>query len=171
MERNKVLVLVNRQLDAEDQLLDRLEKICACFTANALEAVSDNSSTPQLQLLESLLEEFKSDISNKVKARQATLEMMKRVEPDGQETSIRRFIQMSDEPWRTQLEQKRISIINRIYELKVQLAGDSAAVFYSYDFYRRVVNGLIGSSVQETEYLNDGKSMNGNSGILYEKAC
>ena len=171
MERNKVLVVVNRQLDAEAQLLNHLEKVCACFTANALEAVSDSTKQPPFQLLESFLEEFKSDITKQLKLRQETLAMIDDVEPDSKRSSIRQFIQRSDEPWRSELENKRVSIINRIYELKVQLAGDSAAVFYSYDFYRRIINALMGSSVQETEYSNDGKSMNQNSGIFCEKAC
>ena len=171
IDKHKVIILVGRQLDAEFQMLDRLDKICACFTANALESVSDNFSPPPIRVLEGLLSEFTVEATKTVACRASILELIGQFQNGYQDVSVRRFIQHCREPWRSQLEEKRIAILERINELKIQLAGDSAAVFYSYDFYRRIVNSLIGSAVQETEYCQDGKPVEKNTGKIYERAC
>jgi hypothetical protein len=171
MNEHKVMVLVGRQLDAESQLLDRLEKICACFTASALESVSDNMSAPPLKKLDLLLKEFTIEANKTVTSRNSVLELIGQIYVGVGEVSVRKFINWCPEPYRSQLEQKRTAIYNRINELRIQFAGDSAAVFYSYEFYRRIINGLIGSPVQEQEYCPDGKSVSKNAGQLYEKAC
>ena len=87
------------------------------------------------------------------------------------EPSIRKFIQSIGEPTRTRLENARVQLLDRLTDVHASMLGNQAVMFYTYDFNRKLVDGILGNDSKDSRYSVDGNSSGIKPGNLIQKAC
>jgi len=167
----KLIVLVERHLQFELQLMDQLDKLNQLLKVTLEAAGSRGMTTLQTAELNITADNL-SKQSNELRAkRQETLTAINLGRSNDQpQLSIRQFIQTLDKANESRLETMRISILDRLTEVHATLIGNQAVMFYSYDFYRKMVAGLLNSESDENQYSLTGQSSGMQPGNLYRKA-
>lgn len=151
-------------------MLEQLTQLCDTFSSVVATSTATTPEPLDLKPAQELLADFIAQSKSVLETRKKTLAAINFNRPDDP-LSIRQFIRQAPEPLRTQLERKRDKIIERLYAIRSQVASDSAVVFYSFDFYRRIVNGLVNCIAEEQGYDQAGKSTPNPVNKFYQRAC
>jgi hypothetical protein len=167
----KLIVLVERHLQFELRLLEQLDELNQMLKVT-LEAAGSRGltaeQTTQLNLTADNLSKQSDDLRGKRQATLAAINANRNASQPRQ--SIRQFIQTLDKASGSRLETLRGSILDRLVEVHATLLGNQAVMFYSYDFYRKMVAGLLKSDSDETQYSLTGQSAGVKPGNLFRKA-
>lgn len=170
-ERNKQVVRVLRQLDAESKMLDNLHSLCNEFTELVAPERMNSREPLDLKPAQDRLAQFVASADPVVKKRAEIMHAINAGRAENDKLSVRSFIQTSPEPVRSEMESRRVRLVDKMHEIKTQVAGDTAVVYYSFDYYRRIVNALVNCVAEEQNYDKAGKSAQPNSGKIIERAC
>ena len=170
-DRNKQVIRVLRQLDAEAKMLDGLQVLCNEFTEMVAPKKMNSREPLDLQPAQDRLAKFVATAEPVVKKRTEIMRAINAGRPENDQLSVRTFIQSSPQPIRSELENRRVNLVNKMHEIKTQIAGDTAVVYYSFDYYRRIVNALVNCVSEEQNYDQAGKAAQPNSGKLIERSC
>ncbi|MEM9410769.1 MAG: hypothetical protein AAGA30_06620 [Planctomycetota bacterium] len=165
---NQKCVRVKRQLEKESAVLAALQEVCDAFSKIVVDSTSKSPEPVNLGALQESMNKLTVLATDVQKSRQAVMELIREGNP---EMTIRQFIQQAPSPFRETLEETRRDLIGRVYEAKSQMAGDSSVVFYSFDFYRRIINGFVDRIEEEQNYDQNGKPATTGSGKLIQRAC
>ena len=171
-ELSQLSVLVERHLYSELQLLERISEVNRKLTAawkdnGPVGSQPNDSFNPAIGSPD--LDEESGQLRQK---RKKVLEAINRSQPEGHmRLSIRRFIRMTEPTTRVRLENIRLSILNKLNEIRATMIGNQAVFYYSFDFYKRMVSGLLQCDLDESQYRADGQSSGVKPGNLYRKAC
>ena len=171
MNQDQINIRIDRHLQAESQLLDELESLCNRFSELTQDFSGSSADPVNFQSTNELLERFSKRASRLKAARQDIMALCNARHQAAENFSIRALIEEVPQPFRQQLEFKRKLLVERMNRIRAQVAGDSALVFYSFDFYRRIVNGLVDCIIEEQNYKSDGTTNTHNSGKLLKRAC
>ncbi len=171
MDRNKQVVRVLRQLDAEAAMLENLALLCDQFNDIVARTRANFREPVDMQPAQDRLAEFAQMSAPVINNRTRLLQEINSDRGPDNQISIRKFIQRSPEKIRSEMEKRRVGLVNKMHAIQTQMAGDSAVIFYSFDFYRRIVNGLVNCVAEEQNYDQEGKSAQQSSGKLIERAC
>lgn len=169
--RNKQVVRVLRQLDSEAKMLDNLQQLCNEFTEMVAPERNNTKEPLDLRPAQDRLAKFVATAEPVVKKRAEIIQLINTGRPENERLSVRSFIQSSPQPIRSELENRRVNLVQKMHDIKTQIAGDTAVVYYSFDYYRRIVNALVNCVAEEQNYDQAGKSAQPNSGKLIERAC
>lgn len=169
--RNKQVVRVLRQLDAETKMLESLQQLCNEFTEMVAPEQMNMREPLDLRPAQARLAKFVASAEPVVKKRAEVMQLINAGRPKDDQLTVRRFIQSSPQPIRSELETRRTKLVNKMHDIKTQISGDTAVVYYSFDYYRRIVNALVNCVTEEQNYDQAGKAAQPNSGKLIERAC
>ena len=170
MNQEKICVCVQRHLQLEMQMLDQMEILCNGFSKIVDEISSNPVAEPALSGSNQQLLVLARTVEGVVGSRQKTLSLINRNSTNTKLT-IRQFIDSTPPGFRDQLRSLRKSLVSRMKELQSRFVADSAVAFYSFDFYRRMINGLINCIEEEKHYTASGKPISQESGQLLKRAC
>ncbi len=168
----RLIVVVERHLQSELGLLEKLDELNQTLKVT-LEAAGSRglaaSQTNQLNLMADNLSQRSEELKCK---RQKTLSAINSDRGiDQPQLSIREFVQSLDTNNSTRLEKLRMTILDRLIEVHATLVGNQAVMFYSFDFYRKMVAGLLDSDLDDNQYSMNGQASGVKAGNLYRKAC
>ena len=169
---SQVSVMLHRHLQAELEQLIQLESIGQAFS----KAVEDGGvNGPKLnasQAIASLCEGLEPEAERIRRQRSVILTAINRDRPaDLQPLTIRQFIESTDAETKLMLSQLRLQILDRLSKIQASMLGNQAVMFYSHDFNKRMVSGLTGSAVDESQYGNDGQATGIRPGNIIRKVC
>lgn len=171
MTRDQLNIRVLRQLESETQLISSLQKICDRFGEIIAEATGDSPKPLDMQPAEQQLDQFMILARRVTESRQKVLQQINIGNESEDQIGIRQFIRESAGPMGFEMERVRTELVRQMQEIRSQVASDSAVVFYSFDFYRRIINGLVDCIAEEQHYQPDGKSSGQNAGKLIRRVC
>lgn len=171
MNQEQVCVCVQRHLQLEVQLLDQMESLCIGFSRIVDEISSEPVAEPAIKSSDQQLSVLARAAEKVMGSRQKTLSLINRGSTNTSKRTIRQFIDSAPESFRNQLDNLRNSLVSRTKSLQSRFVADSAVAFYSFDFYRRMINGLVNCIEEEKHYTASGKSISQGSGQLLKKVC
>ncbi|QEG23381.1 hypothetical protein [Mariniblastus fucicola] len=171
VELPKLIVVVERHLRSELELMDKLDQLNQTVKETLEASGSKGLSPSQTDLLDQMAQDL-SQTSAGLKARRTNVLLAVNSLHDGLPTlSIREFIQTLDSASGQRLENLRMKILDRLVEAHATLIGNQAVMFYSFDFYRKMVAGLFNSETDENQYSMTGQASGVKPGNLVRKAC
>lgn len=172
IRNSKHIVLIERHLQAELQLLQKLDVMNQTLKAYLESSGSNGLALEQTEHLTTLADELsllsvqqkqrRSKVLDQINAgRDAKLERL----------SIKQFIATLGRDDFNRLEILRLNLLDQLTEVHAMLAGNQAVMYYSFDFYQRMVSGFLNQSPQENQYSQKGQKSLVKPGNLYGKAC
>ncbi len=171
LETTKLIVLVERHLQSELVLLQHLDELNQALKASLEESGTRGLSPLQTGALEKKVAVI-AETSREAKVkRQRLLETINGSrDAELQQLSIRQFINTLDKEDADRLEAMRISILDRLTETHANLIGNQAVMFYSYEFYKNMVAGLLNGDIDANQYSMKGQTVSVKPGDLLRKA-
>ncbi len=154
--------LVQRQLDLDSGVVDALEQL-----NNGMAALLDQSGIygPTIQDIESLsplMENLKRCYTNSGNSRDSLLKRAgDSAEPDPDDESqatLRSVIDTLPVSQARVLHSRRQSIHSRMRLAEQQMTANQVVIFYSTEFHRRYLLGVLQCDVNETNYKADGQA-------------
>lgn len=169
-DRRPQIFLIERHLLHEERLAKLLQKLNKS-TEDALSNLGmKGPSEEAVKSLEPLSEEVQSETIKLKKARQDLLERVN--QGWGTEhTTLSQAIRSLDAPEAKDLERQRKLLFDRCVEARSNLIQNQATLFYTFDFHRRYIAGILQSDPEANQYGPDGVQNDLNPGNLYRKSC
>ncbi len=170
IENKKMVVLVERHMALESQLAEALADLNGA-TQMMLDASGIKGPTESdVQRLEPLREILTSN-SKQVAASRARLSSRLENETGVPFHSLSQYIATLPDADRERLEHQRMGILNRCESGQIELMQNQASLFYSYDFHRRYLSGVLQSDSEGNQYGPNGSSSEVHPGNLYKRTC
>ena len=171
LSQQQKIAALHRQLIDELALLSFLGEI----NDQTTELISTDDKDSQIdatihQTLELLVQQFESRANQTRGRRKAVLKQLNSGDDSGQELTVRQFIDRCPEPSKEALSKVRMQVINKLQEIKSTIAANQAIVYYSFEFYRRLLNSVMKSEPGEPNYGPDGNKSQPLKGELFGKA-
>jgi hypothetical protein len=171
LRRSQVAVLLERHLSSEVQLLSQLEELNRTLS-DALSGSGASGLTYEQSILLGEASDALMQSAEEIRGnRKKMLAMIGDGFPTDRPASIRLFIQTLTEPTRTRLESIRFQLLDRLTDVHASMLGNQAVMFYTYDFNRKMVEGLLGTEKEDGNYGVDGQSAGIKPGNLIQRAC
>lgn len=171
IRNSQVSVKVERHLALELSLLDRLDQLNLSMKAALAETGANGLSIDQAESLSLLSDEIALESNQLKKKRLDLVEVINEGRsPDQSRLSIRLFITTLDSVSGARLEAMRQSILDRVMKVQSTMLGHQAVLFYSFDFYRRMVAGLLRNDQEDVQYRVDGQTQGVKPGKFYRRA-
>jgi hypothetical protein len=171
LETSKLIVLIDRHLQSELELLGHLDDLNETLKKALEESGTRGLSPAQTNVLDQKVAAI-AEMSREAKQkRQKLLGTINLHQPaELPPLSIRQFIETLDEVNSKRLESVRLTILDRLHEAHANLLGNQAVMFYSYEFYKRMVSGLLNSDIDTNQYSMKGQTATVKPGELFRKA-
>lgn len=170
LRRSRVSVCIERHLQSELLLLEGLDQLSKSLSTALNESGVTGLSMEQSEKLESISKNLSASADEVRSSRKNMMEMIRDVD-NTNEPSVRKFIETLDEPSRSRLEATRMSLLDRLTDIHASMLGNQAVMFYTHDFNRKLVAGILGTADDEKRYGVDGNSSGIKPGNLIQKAC
>ena len=162
--------LLEQHLAIEAQLAASLDELNHA-TANILhEAGLRGPSAHDLQRLVPITKTLQQSVMNVRKGREVLLLRVNASEQSCRST-IKQIIELLPESHREKLDGKRREILQRCNNAQTALIQNQASLFYTYDFHRKYLAGVLGCDPNEQNYRSDGGQQDVQPGNLYGKTC
>ena len=171
MYDGQIAVRLSRQLKLESKLLDELEQHCILLGRLVGEFVNDTSQPLDLLDAESTIVKFLDLVEETNLSRIKLNEFLSNSNVENEGKSFRQIIELLPDPFRTNLNSQRRKLYQRTKSLKSEVAADFSIVYHSFDFYRRMIDGLVDRVAEEQCYDPSGKAPNSDYGQFVRKAC
>ena len=172
LQLSRVVVSVERHLQTEVELLSRLESLNQTLADSLTESGSTGLSYEQSKQLSAESDLLMANSKEIRKRRSKVLEMIRQSSDSKQgQLSIRQFIETLSDPTKQRLESIRSALLDRLTDVHASMLGNQAVMFYTYDFNRKLVSGLLGTENDDERYRVDGQSSGIKPGNLIQKAC
>ncbi len=166
----KLLVLVERHLALESRLAASLDELNQT-TADVLSKAGLKGPTQEdMQALEPMTETLQRSADEVRNARQVLLSRIN-VESGSAFTTIKEYVVSLPPSDRVRIDDIRRGILNRSSEAQANLIHNQAALFYTYDFHRKYLSGVLQSDPDEQNYRPDGQQQDIHPGNIFGKTC
>ena len=173
LETARLVVMIERHLQAELGLLNELDNLNQTLKHSLESSGSKGMSPEQSGQLHQLAGQLSAQSDSLKIKRMKTLGAINQNRNDNSTPlSIRLFVQsLKNENDRKRLENLRMAILDRLSDVHAMLVGNQAVMFYSYDFYRKMLAGLLNNDLDRNQYSVTGQTTGVKPGNLFGKAC
>lgn len=162
-------VLVQRQLDLESSIADALEELNGQMASLLDDAGIYGPTKTDLDSLSPLVQEIQNRYEQSRQSRESLAKKTGRTErltsadaaassADWEDATLRSVISILPPSESDRLDEKRQSIHNRLRDAQQQLTANQVVIFYSTEFHRRYLLGVLQCDVEEANYQADGQA-------------
>lgn len=167
---NKLLVLVERHLALESQMaaaLDELNQTMADVLSNA------GLKGPTQEDLKKLSPMTDAVQQSAIEVRKAREGLLGRINADANSdySTIKQYILSLPPKDRMRFNVARKEILERSSRAQANLIHNQAALFYTYDFHRKYLSGVLQNDPDEQNYRHDGQPQEVHPGNIIGKTC
>ena len=167
----KLIVMVERHLQNEFEMLEKLDALNLRLKSTLESSGSLGMSKTQTDELNATAESLARQADELKGRRQTVLSAVNATHGNKQtQITIRQFVQTLDQNTATRLEKLRSAILDRLTRVHSTLVSNQAVMFYSHEFYRKMLFGILNTEVDENQYSRSGQSSNLKPGDLFGKA-
>jgi hypothetical protein len=170
LQNKKLLVLVERHLALESELaaaLSALNQKLAAVMSNA----GLRGPTPQdLQQLAPMSEDLRGSAAEIGRARQLLLDRINS-ESEAKFTCIREFVNSLPRTDYVRVDAARREILDRSAEAQANLVHNQASLYYTFDFHRRYLSGVLHGDLEGHHYGANGQPNEVTPGNIIGKTC
>ena len=170
IEKRKLIVLILRHFDSEDRLIESMDQLATSSAETLARAGTRGPSKDDLQKLEPLMAEL-AQVSSTVNASRVTLIGRINQVHESDFTRVKHFIRTLDPHERNRLDARRRELVDRAYAAQSRLIQCQATLYYTFDFHRKYLAGVMNEDPQRASYSADGHGSNVNPGNIVRKAC
>lgn len=169
-QNHKLSVLVQRHLALESALaasLDQLNQTTADILSKAGLRGPTQKDMDQLAPMATALQQSASKVRE---ARQLLLTRIN-LDSDRDFASLKEFIRTLPSEQRARMDEQRKAILEKSIHAQANLVHNQAALFYTYDFHRKYLSGILQSDPDEHNYRPDGQQQDVQPGNFFGKTC
>ena len=169
-EIGRYAILVQRHLEMETRLADALDEMNQASAKIFVDAGVRGPTQQDLVALEPMMTDLQKLAKSVADARRQLLLRINR-EQKTEFTQIKHFIRGLPEPHRSRLNAARRSLLKRSSAAQSRLIHNQAVLFYTFDFHRKYLAGVLQTDHESSSYGADGQSSTANRGNLLGKSC
>ncbi len=170
LQNNKLLVLVERHLVLESQLAAALAELNQALTVVMSNAGLRGPTPQDLQQLLPMSEDLRGSAAEIGRARQLLLDRIN-AECESNFTSIKDFVHSLPRSDYVRVDGIRRDILDRSAEAQANLVHNQASLYYTFDFHRRYLAGVLQGDLDGHHYGADGQPNEVNPGNIIGKTC
>ena len=169
-QNNKLIVLVERHLALEGQLANALEQLNQAVAGVLVDAGLRGPTQQDVQSLEPVNADLKQSASEVAAARKVLLTRIN-LESESDFGNIKEFISSLPLSDRRRVDKDRRSVLERSTKAKAGLIHNQASLYYTFDFHRRYLAGVLQGDSDAQNYRADGQPNDLKSGNIIRKTC
>lgn len=158
-QSERLVSLIEHQLDLESKVVDALEALNAEMSSLLEDAGIYGPKQSELEGLSPLLEQLQSRYSESRNSREVLagqFDVRNDESTDANDTSLKRLLNVLPTSQSRRLDTDRRRIHDRLRTAQQKLTANQAVIFYSTEFHRRYLLGVLQCNVEEANYQADG---------------
>lgn len=167
---NNLSTLIQQQLALEAQLAASLDELNRATSGILLDAGLKGPTRKDLHSLTPIAQSVQQNVTNVQQARQVLLQRVQ-VTSGKQVSTLKQVIDALPPEDKYFFEQSRQEILDRASKAQTALIQNQAALFYTYDFHRKYLAGVLQIDPRENNYRSDGQQHEVTPGNLFGKTC
>ena len=164
----QLVVLVERHLAHESSLTVSLAAVNEASAKVFEDGGLRGPSTSDLERLQPMMDELQKSASRVAESRQTTLSHINRTLQTNF-TQLKQYIRTLPRDERTRLDRARRQTLAQSESAQASLIHNQAVLFYTFDYHRKYLAGVLQCDVQPQNYGADGQSKNVSPGDLHPK--
>ncbi|TWU02379.1 hypothetical protein [Stieleria varia] len=166
----KMIVLIQRHLSREADLATSLNELNTRTRELLGRCGLHGPTESEIHALEPLFNNLRTISAEVGESRKRVLAQI-RQETGDDTTSLREFIETLPPDDRDRLDESRQNLIKITSASQSEMIQIQASLFYTYDFHRRYLSGILQSDSNGNQYGPTGTSVEPHPGNLYKRTC
>ncbi|MCC9602949.1 hypothetical protein LOC67_20560 [Stieleria sp. JC731] len=165
--------LLESHLELEERIADTLETLNEAMASMIDGTGVHGPSTDGLDRVAPLIEQLKERSELSRQSREQLLDGLadEVVGEQKRKIGLRQLIRHASETKAAQLDERRKVVSDRIVEARHSLTATQAVIFYSMDFHRRYLMGVLQCGDDQQGYQADGQSMKLPTEKIFGRNC
>lgn len=168
--QSELYVLIECHLAKELQFAELVDRINRATSEAFAEQGMSGPTDKSLHELKPLADQVQSGAVEIKEMRQKLLHQINS-KTEHEFASVTDAIQSLSEDEQRKLDNSRGDLFNRCESARTKLIENQATLFYTYDFHRRYLAGVLQCNPNTEIYGPDGSSVDNTQGQLYRKSC
>ncbi len=166
----RLAVLVDRHLQQETRMTRELEELNDAIAVALENAGLRGLNAAELEKLQPARQQLETNAAELARAREL---LLARIESETGERfdSIREFVEQLPAAQRQRMDSVRAAVLKRTESAQLKLLQNQAALFYTYDFHRRYVAGVLDFEQDKHGYRRNGLNTDIGPGNLIRQTC
>ncbi|NND96456.1 MAG: hypothetical protein HKN47_03900 [Pirellulaceae bacterium] len=170
LDEKQQLVLIERHLALESELAEQLNDMNQAAATVLSSAGLKGPTEADLETLKPITERVQASTAKVTRSRTLLLSRVN-IESDSELKTIRQMIGSLPPHDRARLNVVRREILAKSSQAQANLVHNQAVLFYTFDFHRKYLAGVLQSDVDQQNYAADGQTQDVHPGNIFGKTC